>query len=121
MSQPPAQTGPQSSRSTERGTPQPGAGKALALALLLGALGMSGMLGGFWMLMEPPNPPAETTAAPAPTAGASDGGTAKAADTAEASKNQGPVLWPGLGFVLAGLVLDVAGAAVLLRHAGRRS
>lgn len=106
--------------------PQPGAGKALALALLLGALGMSGMLGGFWMLMEPANPPAktppaETTAAPGTTAAGTDGGTAKADDAAEVSKSQGPVLWPGLGFVLAGLVLDVAGAAVLLRHAGRRS
>ncbi|MDX2117694.1 MAG: hypothetical protein SFY96_05870 [Planctomycetota bacterium] len=92
---------------------------------------MSGMLGGFWMLMEPANPTAktpsaettaaETTVLSAPTAGATDGGTAKAADTAETPKTQGPVLWPGLGFVLAGLVLDVAGAAILLRHAGRRS
>ena len=68
------------------------AGKALGLAIALGVTGLCGKLLGFWMLMEP----------------------AQAA-------TEGPVLWPGLAFVLVGLAFDLAGAAVLLKHAGKRS
>ena len=68
-----------------------GAGKALGLAIALGASGMGSMLVGFWMLMQP-----------------------KQVEPGQ------PALWPGLAFVLVGLALDVVGAVILLRQAGKR-
>jgi len=69
-----------------------GALRALVLAFALGVSGMASMLVGFWMLMEP-----------------------KQVEPGQ------PALWPGLAFVLAGVALDVIGAAILLRQAGKKS
>ena len=52
---------------------------------------MGSMLVGFWMLMQP-----------------------KQVEPGQ------PALWPGLAFVLLGLALDIVGAAILLRQAGKK-